>query len=469
MKLNAMKKTTKLGTYTVAVALIVLAAIILINALVAALPTKYTVIDTSAEKLYSISDSTRKALTMLSENVTIYYLCPNGAQDETFRAFLDRYASENAKVSIQVIDPIANPTFVMKYTESELSEYSIIIEGPKRFKVIDYSEIYEFDYYNYIATGEQTFTFNGERCVTSAIDYVTTNKLPAIYYLTGHGEMAISETLAAQIDDLNYSLSSLSLLSMEKVPEDASAIIICAPTSDLNEADAQKLISYLDAGGKIFVITRADRPKLQNLFKVTSHYGLTMQEGLIIEGDSSKAISGYPYWLLPDIASHAITSSLMNNTFIQMPTSHPIISSEISRDSLKVTPLFTTSDKAYTIALDAESMEKAEGAETDTFTVGAIAEETGKGSLVWFATDAVLDETVNAYSSGANYQYLLSVIRYLSPRDTIITDIPSVNLQEPMLTVPESSASFWSLVLTAVIPLAFLGIGLTKWMIRRRK
>ncbi len=464
-----MKKTTRLGTYTVAVALIVLATIILVNALVASLPTKYTVIDTSAEKLYSISDSTRKALSILSENVTIYYLCPNGAQDETFRAFLDRYTSENSRISIQVVDPIANPTFVMKYTEAALSEYSIIIEGPNRFKVIDYSEIYEFDYYYYLSTGEQKFTFNGERCITSAIDYVTTNKLPEVYYLTGHGEMEISETLASQIDDLNYSLSSLSLLSMEKVPDDASAVIICAPTSDLNEADAQKLISYLDAGGKIFVITRADRPKLQNLFKVTSHYGLTLQEGLIIEGDSSKAISGYPYWLLPDITSHNITSSLKDNTFIQLPTSHPIISSEITRDGLNVTPLFTTSDKAYTVALTAESMEKTENSDEGTFTVGAIAEETGKGALVWFSTDAVLDETVNAYSSGANYQYLLSVVRYLSPRDTIITDIPSVDLEDPVLTVPESSASFWSIMLTAVIPLAFLGIGLTKWMIRRRK
>ena len=325
MNFNAMKKTTRLGTYTLTVALIVLTAIILVNALVAALPKKYTVIDTSAEKLYSISESTQKALSLLSDNVTIYYLCPNGAQEETFRAFLDRYSSETSKISIQIIDPISNPQFIKKYTEEELSAYSIIVEGPKRFKVIDYYEIYEPDYYYYMSTGEIKYNFNGERYVTSAIDYVTTNKLPVIYNLTGHGEAALSETLTSQIDDLNYSVKDISLLSMDAVPEDASAVMICAPSSDLNEADAQKLISYLDAGGKIFLITRADRPKLTNLFKVTSHYGLTMEEGLIIEGDSSKAVSGYPYWLLPDIASHSVTSSLMDSVFVQMPTSHPII------------------------------------------------------------------------------------------------------------------------------------------------
>jgi glucokinase len=45
------KRSSKMGTYTVVLALIVLAAIIVVNMIVNALPTKYTVIDTSAEKL----------------------------------------------------------------------------------------------------------------------------------------------------------------------------------------------------------------------------------------------------------------------------------------------------------------------------------------------------------------------------------------------------------------------------------
>ena len=62
------KRTTKMGAYTVVIALVVLAAIILVNMIVAALPQKYTVIDTSLNKLYSISEYTEKALVLINNN-----------------------------------------------------------------------------------------------------------------------------------------------------------------------------------------------------------------------------------------------------------------------------------------------------------------------------------------------------------------------------------------------------------------
>ena len=461
------KKTEKMGTYTVAISLILLAAIVLVNMVVAAIPTKYTIIDTSLNKIYSISEETEKAMRNLNESVTIYCLCPGGVPNDTLQTFIERYSAESSYISIKIVDPIESPAFVMNYTEEELTDYSLIIESAKRFKVIDYNDIYELDIYSYYYYGEYNYSFNGERLITSAIDYVTTDVLPKIYTLEGHNEAALSDTLKTQIEDMNYTVESLSLLTKSEVPEDASAVIINSPSSDINEDDAEKLIRYLDNGGSLFLITSAASKSLTNISKVTAYYGLTMKENIIIEGDSGNCIPGMPYWMLPDIASHSITSSLSATTYMQIPYAHPIVVKTV--DGVKTTSLFTTSESAYTVLPTAQNTNKTDDSEVGSFTIGAIAEATEGGKLLWIASNYTFVDQANSYSSGANYKYFLSSLSYLSPKSSILIDIPAVSITNPMLTVTEKGASFWGTTLTFIIPLAFLGTGVVKWMLRRRK
>ena len=464
------KRSAKMGTYTVVLALIVLAAIIIINMIVCALPSKYTIIDTSAEKLYSISEQTEQSIKRINEDVVINYLCQNGTQDEMLRAFLDRYATANPKIKIKIVDPIESPAFTLKYTDGELSNYSLIIESASNFKIIDYLDIYALDLYAYYYQGIQQYTFNGERLITSALDFVTSGNTPTIYTLNGHSEAALSETLKSQITDLNYIISELKLVTVSAVPEDASAIIINAPKADLNDDDVTKLKAYLDKGGKIFLITSAlVKTPYENLMKVTGYYGLSMSANVIIEENTDKCVSGMPYWLLPDTASHAITDPLKDSKFIQIPYAHPINTISDVRSSVSITNLFTTSDKAYTIDPSATEIKKTESSITGKFTVGAGAQEKNKGTLVWIGSDYTFVDQANSYSSGSNYQYFISVIKTLSPRDTIVSEIPGITIAEPTLTVSEAQATFWGTILTAIIPLAFVAYGLAKWIIRRRK
>ena len=62
------------------------------------------------------------------------------------------------------------------------------------------SELQEYDYKSATAIVnystyqyESTSSFDGENCITSALDYVTSEELPVVYRLTGHGEEAISD------------------------------------------------------------------------------------------------------------------------------------------------------------------------------------------------------------------------------------------------------------------------------------
>jgi len=462
-----LKRTTKMGTYTVVISLVLLAVIILVNMVVSAIPKKYTVIDTSYNKLYSISEETEKAMKNLKESVTIYSLCPGGTPDDTLQTFLERYKAETSFITLKTVDPVESPAFIMNYTDEEVADYSLIVESAKRFRIIDFNEIFALDLYSYYYYGEMNYSFNGERLVTSAIDYVTTDVLPKVYTLTGHNEAALSSTLTEQIDDMNYTLESLSLLTMQSVPDDAAGIIINSPAADINEDDAKKLKDYLDNGGSLFLITSAMTDSLPNLLSVAEHYGLGMKKNIVIEGDSGSCVPGMPYWTLPDIGAHSITAGLSSSTYMQIPYAHPITVSEV--EGVTTTKLFTTSDKAYTILPNAKDTNKTDDSEVGSFTLGAIAEAQSGGKLLWVGSNYSFVDQVNSYSSGANYQYFRSCISYICPRDTIVSDIPAVDLAEPMLTVPENAASFWAVVLTFVIPLAFLAVGVIKWGLRRRK
>ena len=81
------------------------------------------------------------------------------------------------------------------------------------------------------------------------------------------------------ISKANITLKSLELLMRKKVPDDASAIIINSPTEDFNEADAQKVIDYLNNGGKAMIVGRyAYNDNLTNFNKILDTYGVSFKK-----------------------------------------------------------------------------------------------------------------------------------------------------------------------------------------------
>ena len=98
----------------------------------------------------------------------------------------------------------------------------------------------------------EVLLFGWNYITLSAIQYVTmdANQLPVVYQITGHDEATIGSAFSDVISKSNMTLSSVELLNEESVPKDAAAIIINAPQKDFNKNDAQKVIDYLQKGGK---------------------------------------------------------------------------------------------------------------------------------------------------------------------------------------------------------------------------
>ena len=461
------------GGYSLAAAAIVIAIAVALNLMVGALPASWTKVDLTDTGLYSLSSQTEQLVAGLEEDVTVYWIVQDGSQDSTMEQLLERYKSLSKHLDVVEKDPVVYPSFAQQYTDATLYNNSLIVVCGDRSRYISYYDIYVTDYSSYYTNGTTSTQFAGESELTSAIDYVTNEDLPTVYTLTGHGESDLPSELSQGAEDENLLLEELSLVNGEDVPEDADAIILYSPQRDISSDEKDALLTYLQGGGKLLLVTDYTDTDMPNLAELMEYYGTALMDGIVLEGDSDHHMRGYNYYLLPDINSHDITQPLMDGYYILMPVAQGITVSDELRDGLTVTQLLTTSDSAYAKAdgYNITTFDKEEGDTDGPFALGvAITEEVegGQTGIVWLTTSYMFDSDNNMRVAGANNDLFLNALDWMCQRESAIS-IRAKDLSTEYLTVPSSTASTWSLILVAVVPLAFLACGAVVTIRRRRR
>ncbi|MGN1003067.1 MAG: GldG family protein [Oscillospiraceae bacterium] len=447
------------GSYSMLITVVVLAILIVVNILASVLPSSLTKYDISSSKLYSITSNTKVVVNALDKDVTIYWIVQADKEDDVIENLLDKYDSLSDRIQVVKKNPDVFPTFAQQYTDETVPNNSLIVECGERSRYISYNDIYvqEADLYSYT----YTTSFDGEGAITSAIDYVVSEELPQLYVLEGHGESSLPATFTDQIEKENIELCTLSLLTVDEIPEDADCILIYSPSSDISPEEKEMLAAYVADGGKLLAIAGpAKDSDLENLYSLLSDYGVEKAEGILVEGDRSHYALGYPYVLLPDIESHGITASLIEeNYFAIMPISAGLTVTG-STSGAKVTELLTTSDSAFskTAGYSLSTYEKEEGDTDGPFAVAVSIETSGGGQIVWFASSNFLDDMYNAYSSGANVDLGMNALSSLIGEREALA-IRSKSLNYNYLTISESTASLLKVLMIGVFPLVYLGIG----------
>ncbi len=456
------------GTYSLIMTFIILVILVVVNVFVNVLPTTATKYDMSATQLYSITSNTKAVVNKLTKDVNIYWVVQADEENQVIEMLLAKYESLSDHINVEKKNPDTYPTFTQQYTDEDVANNSLIVECGDSSKYIPYSDIFtqEADYTTYSYVNY----FDGEGAITSAINYVTSDTHPKIYILEGHGEADIPSTFESQIERENYETESLSLLSESEVPEDASALFIYSPASDISEEEKDILSDYLNNGGKIMVCAgTTEDGTLTNLYSLLADYGITTQDGVVIEGDTEYYAFQQPYILMPTLGDSDITEPLTDeNYYVLMPISQGLNVGET--DNATVTTLLTTSDSAFNKpdGVNITTYEK-EDADTDgPFALGVdIVTNTG-GEMIWYSSSYFLDDTYNSYSSGANVNLAMnSFSQLIGESDTL--SIRSKSLSYNYLTISSSDAAVIQAVMIAVIPAAFIAIGIVIIVRRRLK
>lgn len=478
----------KSGIYSVVLSLILLAVLIVVNLIVGSFPAKYTMLDTTDSGQYEISGTTESFLAGVKQDVTVYYIVPDGYEDATLSSYLERYASLSQRITLKSVDPLENPAFLDKYNEfDDLSQESgdyassyLLVESAERYRVIHTGELYTYgyadlgysglsfdeamaiyqQYYYYgIYPVEDGYCFDSK--ITGAIEYVCAELIPSVYLLGGHGEEAFSDTVASYLADYGIEYKELNLaLDGDSIPEDCTCIIIHKPTSDLTRSEANKLADYVAAGGNIFLMTDKGSSELANLMSLTAEFGLTAESGTVSEGDSSKHVTDLPGHIYPSLdASHATTSILNGYKNVVLLANAQSIKTE-KPSGYKITELLYTSDKATVNG----------GAAGKKVLAAASEGENGGGKLIWVASPSLTNDSLISKTSSGNAVIFISIANSLiSDYISVLPEIESIAMTQSVIATTATDANIWGTILIFIVPGATLGAGIGYTVYRRRR
>ena len=229
------------------------------------------------------------------------------------------------------------------------------------------------------------------------------------------------------------------------------------------------LDEYTSGGGKLLVMAGpTQEDPLDELYGLIASYGVTPNEGVVVEGDREHYAFQVPYILLPDMNSHGITDSLIEENYLAiMPIAQGLTVSADGEGS-GVTSLLTTSAASFSKAAgyDLDTYEKEEGDIDGPFALAVSIDCGNRGQIIWFSSSAFLDDMYNAYSSGANGDLAMNAVSSLIGESEAMAN-RSKSLNYNYLTINDAVSSLLQVVMIGVFPLLYLGIGI--WVVLKRR
>ena len=368
------------------------------------------------------------------------------------------------------------------YGVTETSRF-IVITTQNREKMLQEYDLYTMDYSTY-----QQIDIT-EEAITNGILDVTTTVKPKIYFLTGHNMYSndyFQYLQNAFVEEVNE-VAQLNLLTAGKVPDDCNVLVITALKEDIKEMEKDRLIDYIKKGGEILLLLdpNLDNIKLANFQKVLDEYGVSVSNGLIIEGDSNKMVSGAPNFVISTINnSSSITKNMTMdlNVCLMNPGRLNIVSDdELRAKNLTVETLATVSDKAfYRTDLQSSSQSRissdtdANGATVAAMITKQINENTMSKVIIYtntaFTTNMQIPVSQTYYTYALDFSnnkdVILNSISYLTEREDNITirkNIEAVNYE-----VTETQNRI-ILAIIFTVPVFIIIAGIVIWVLRRRK
>ena len=275
--------------------------------------------DWTPEKLYTLSDQTKKILKGLKREVNVIaFFSINSADEFAQRQYalakdtLERYQRETHLLKVEFVDPFAYPMKATTY-EVKVDGTTIFESGTKRERVT--------------TVDEQQFT--------SAIMKVVRDESKKIYFLTGHDEHEIddhertgysqaTEVLKAQ----NYLVDTLTLTTQPKVPADCDLLVILGPRAQLTDHEINEISKYLDRYGTLFVMFEPSlsvKDANQGLIDLMNKWSVTVGNDLVLDR-INPGISGFGaiHPEAPIVSSfefHQITRHLYQSVVFQVTRS----------------------------------------------------------------------------------------------------------------------------------------------------
>jgi len=475
-----MKTKFSSRSYAAIVATLAVAIVILVNMVMGTMPQTWTKLDGSGG-IFTLDPITADLLDRTSMyDINIYYLITPGSEERHILDFVARY-TVRSNVTLTIKNPLLYPAFVREYFGEDFPGSGLVVSSHRRGMGLDTERFFRYHVYDqgrfaaamtrhefndHLVRNMDLFTrgiltfeqyFMGESMLTSAIDFATTDILPVIYNLTGHGGDTFDAHFENLISENNIELRQLNLYAQTRVPETASAVIINNPIVDLRDSELDMLLAFVGRGGHIMLITSEGAYDLPNLAVLTAHFSASAAPGFISESGGN--YHTHPNFIFPAITMPYFTLDLP----VYAPNSHGIITPELLPNYITMQNLLTSS-RDSTIPGEEEPM-------LGPHTLALLAQRHNAvnpdGMLLWIASPHLLDEELATPWPG-NRSFVLACVIHVSGRAGNVS-ISATNITTPLLAITNAQANVVTAITTAVIPLVIMSVGLYVHISRRRR
>ncbi len=476
-------KVFRNGAYSAAVTVIVIAVLIVVNLLVTSLHVSW---DISGRGLFTLSSETKEFLSTLEDDIDIYYLGQEGAEDETIKRMVDLFDKANSHITVTLKDPTLYPDFIKQYvdtTTTRVSANSLIVVNEKlnRSKYVSTNNMLKYTSSSTNSYGYELSGYDVEGQVASAIQYVTKTELPKIYTITGHGESAFSSTIQDYVSKQNIDSEELNLINASEIPEDAKVLILNAPVTDLNDMELELLINYLRNGGKMMIFATYTSERMPNFDALLEEYGMRVVDGMLIETNSSMTVNGISYFISPSTLDATMLEDYDASKPVALAYAVGLANDVDVRSSVTTFPLLMTSSGAFSkMDMSSATFDKSEGDLDGPFYVGMAATETYNNKitgLVVFGSPALVSGIsmyggaldFSAYSTLGNVDMFSTMLKWMiGDTTTSSLYIPAKTFTQEYLMMSSQVQNVLALATIVVIPLIFIVIGVIVFIRRRR-
>jgi len=398
----------------------------------------------------TLSEASRNLLATLDQPLTVTaFASEQGGLRKRIDALVGRYQKHKRDIALKYVDPTLDPARVRAANVRVDGEVVLDYNGRKE----NLSQLTEEAFTNAIARLGR----GGERWVV---------------FVSGHGERSPERranhdlsTWAAQLAKRGLKTRAITL-SNTAIPQNTSVLVIAGPRARYLPGEVKQIEQYLARGGNLLWL--ADPGPLQGLERVAETLGVEFQRGVIVD-PTSQAITGTAanFIVATRYGAHPVAQGF------ELMTLFPETAG-LSVQAPKGWEAQTLLDTAPTAWIETGPLDK--GVRFDAgadirgpvvFAASLTRKQDNREQRVAVVGDG--DFLANAFiGNGGNIELGMNLVNWLGADDAYI-NVPTQTAPDLRLTLSQNAQIAIALGFLVVMPLAFVGSGITIWWRRRKR
>lgn len=441
-------------------------------------------IDATRNKLYSLSGVSETFLKRLDREVRVVTFQTEADKDGAAQ-LLRQYADASRLFSYEVLNPFRDVARARLYGTVMPGDTFLELKTTNSATLASVVKITKLK----------------EEDVTNGIVQLIRGKELSLYFLTGHGELELEEDasmsainphrptthnlseLKKQLEQAHIKTLALSLGMRNRVPTDASAVVIVAPKTDISSAEREALENYVQSGGKVLFFLNPELPQVgggeirqpqHRLTELVEQYGLSMPPDVVIAPtDAQSATDAFTIQAHPK--KHRTTRDLPPAQGLIFSFARPVIITAVLPPNVIAEPVLES--QPYCLRVPIDEITRAQLARQKlavkwdpkqlatqplaaalTVQMPGTSEEKAARMLVVgngnFLASEVLDQN--------SWLFFLNTVNWATNAGDLIA-IPSTQIENTSMLLTDGQKQFLFLLLVIIVPsiIGLFGIGYT--------